>query len=503
MNFKYAGSIFVAITNSFQLGFNTAIISSVLLALRDSLSKTQQGFLVSCILIGSLLGSFILPPIQQKYGYRMAIHLMLLGNVVLGLLLSLATQSYASIVIYRTLLGVFSGASFAVTPAYIAEISRDNHRGSLGTLRQFAVTSGIAVSFFWGYFILSLYPRDVGSCDLSQFANQTWRWMFLLGALLPSLSLVLSFVALYESPRWLQRNGFTEQAIQIKQEIEQSGHQYLPDNDLNPGTPSQQDQQIQIHKFRQLSLLFTSEKSALIQALALQAFQQFSGINVLIFYSGIIFKMVGFSDRDSLLAGGLSGVPQLLVLFVLTQILDKFQRKSVLQLSMLTFSLSMAAVGACAVLPTDTRKWLCFGLVLLARMSFSLALGPLPPIVASELFSDSTRSLGMALCSALNLICNILVSQSYLALYTFELKYLRYRQDDDDDDGGGNMEEEPAMYTFWLYTLITLIGLVYVRYFVTETRNMSLSASVDEQIIAVTVDAETPLLSEFSQQEKM
>ncbi|KAI3651751.1 hypothetical protein MP228_003054 [Amoeboaphelidium protococcarum] len=501
MNFKYAGSIFVAITNSFQLGFNTAIISSVLLVLRDSLSGTQQGFLVSCILIGSLLGSFLLPPIQQKYGFRIAIRLMLLGNVVLGLLLSLATQSYASIVIYRTLLGVFSGASFAVTPAYVAEISRDNHRGSLGTLRQFAVTSGIAVSFFWGYFILSLYPRGVGNCDLSQFANQSWRWMFLLGALLPSLSLVLSFVALYESPRWLQRNGFTEEAIQIKQEIEQSDHhQYLPDNDLNPGTLSQRNQHIQIHKFRQLSLLFTSEKSALIQALALQAFQQFSGINVLIFYSGIIFKMVGFSDRDSLLAGGLSGVPQLLVLFVLTQILDKFQRKSVLQLSMLTFSLSMAAVGACAILPTDTRKWLCFGLVLLARMSFSLALGPLPPIVASELFSDSTRSLGMALCSALNLICNILVSQSYLALYTFELKFLRHKKDSGDV---GNMEEVPAMYTFLLYSLITLIGLVYVRYFVTETRNMSLSASVDEQTIAGTVDAETPLLSEFSQKDNM
>jgi len=134
---------------------------------------------------------------------------------VLFLASSLGTalpQTLTQLVIFRVLAGVGVGIASMASPMYIAEVSPARFRGRMVSVNQFAIVSGMLVIFFVNYFI-----ARQGSPEWQ--VSSSWRWMFASGIVPSAVFLVLLLFA-PESPRWLIKQGHTEQALLILRRID-------------------------------------------------------------------------------------------------------------------------------------------------------------------------------------------------------------------------------------------------------------------------------------------
>ena len=118
-------------------------------------------------------------------------------------------------VVGRSVVGVAIGAASFVTPLYIAELAPATHRGRLVTMNIVFITLGQVVAYVVGW-IFGTYgsPETTG-----------WRWMVGLGAV-PAVVQVVILLWMPESPRWLVKEGRSEEAREVIARIA-AGHDAL------------------------------------------------------------------------------------------------------------------------------------------------------------------------------------------------------------------------------------------------------------------------------------
>src|SRR5437588_6691008 len=189
--------VLLAITTAisgFLFGFDTAVINGVLLLLRRqfTLSNLQTEVAASSLLLGCLLGAAGASMIGDRYGRRKSLIL----SAVLFALSSLGAAAASTIAFFsiaRLIGGLAIGLASVLTPVYIAEISPSKNRGTLVSLNQLAIVTGILVAY-------------LTSWRLSRMGEDSWRWMLAVAAV-PSLAFLAALFAIPESPRWLISKG--------------------------------------------------------------------------------------------------------------------------------------------------------------------------------------------------------------------------------------------------------------------------------------------------------
>lgn len=146
MKIKISNSVIYifAALSGLLFGYDTGVISGAILFIQEQmhLDSWQQGWVVSSVLLGAILGAAIIGPMSDKYG---RIKLILTSAVIffVGALGSAFAPEIWSLIIFRIILGVAVGASSALIPTYLAELSPSEKRGTISSLFQLMVMSGI------------------------------------------------------------------------------------------------------------------------------------------------------------------------------------------------------------------------------------------------------------------------------------------------------------------------------------------------------------------------
>jgi len=429
----------IAATGGLLFGFDTGVISGALPFLRQywDLSNSSIELITTTVLIGAVAGALTSGRLSDVLGRKK----MIIINAIIftvGAIGCAYAPGAAVLIAMRVVIGFAIGITSYVVPMYIAEISPKRVRGALVTLNQLMITIGILVSYVTDY----LLSNDADT--------ESWRWMFLVG-FVPALILLIGMSFLPETPRWLISKGRWEEGKAVLRKVE--------DPALLEGTLAELDKEIREER-RQVSdwkeVFKPWLRAPLIITVGIFFFQQFSGVNTIIYYSPIIFKMAGIvSNTGSILPAIIIGAVNVAACFVSILLLDKVGRRRLYMIGISGMVPSLALLGACfyfkeqlgASLPVfAVLSIVCFIIFI------AISLAPLGWLLISEVFPLNVRGVGMSIGSLSHWGFNAIIAFTFLKLV---------------NSLGVDM-------TFWLYALVCLAGLFWGYHYIPETKGRSL-----------------------------
>ena len=441
----YLITIIAALTG-FLFGFDEGIMSGVITLVEQEFALTihQTGVVMGLLPLGALFGSCITGRLANEIGRLRVLYLIPIIFSVATLLI-MECKSYNTLCIARILLGLSIGLSVVISPVYIAETAPKQLRGKLITFFQLAITLGILLSY------------ALNLLNVFHFHPISWRGLFAFG-LIPSTGLFFGSLFLPESPRWLCTHGQRELAKQalmrvygksrttssIEQELDDIEHTLVHEKKKN------------VWK----ELFSRQVRPSLLLGIILFLFQQLSGINVIIYFTPIIFtKLQLGSTLVTLIATVGVGTVNFLTTFLAMRWIEKMGRRPLFLLGFIGATLTLLCVAILAYLDIPSLRWLSAIAIFGYIASFAVSLGPLPWVMMPEIFPLRFRGQGASFATASNWIFNTLVVVSFpTLLHLF---------------GIGT--------TFLLYAFFCFLGFLFTWRYVPETKNLSLE-TIEEHI---------------------
>lgn len=365
-------SIIVAL-GGFLFGFDTAVISGVEKTIQYifNLSPFWQGFTISSALIGTVIGALVAGKPADKYGRKPILFLIafLFAMAAIGSALAHSLQVF---IICRFLGGLGVGASSVVAPMFISETSPARIRGRMTALFQFNVIFGILIAYISNYLL-----HDIG--------NNSWRWMLAVGGI-PAVAYFFLLFLVPESPRFLIKKGKIKEAQNILEKIE-------------AGDIAAEILKIKSSVIQVKENLFSGRYSKSIAIAFLVAmFNQFSGINAILYYAPRIFELSGLSVANSLFQPVLIGITMGLFTILGLILIDKVGRKKLL----IVGSVGMAICLGLVAETFYTQGFAGYKLLIFLLgyiIFFSFSTGAVIWVLISEVFPNAVRGKGQSLGS--------------------------------------------------------------------------------------------------------
>lgn len=389
----------VACLGALLFGYHLGVVNGALEYLAKDLGIAEntvlQGWVVSALLAGATVGSFTGGSLADKFGRTKTFVLDTIPLAV-GTFLCAIAKSVETMIIGRVLAGFGIGISSAIVPLYISEISPTEIRGTLGSVNQLFICIGILAALVAG---LPLAGNPLW-----------WRSMFSI-ALVPSVLLAVGMAFSPESPRWLYQQGkIAEAEVSIKRLF---GKEKVAEVMGNLDSAAQGSSEPEAGWFD----LFSSRYRKVVSVgAALFLFQQFAGINAVVYYSTSVFRSAGITSDVA--ASALVGAANVFGTSVASSLMDKQGRKSLL----LT---SFAGMGASMLLLSLTFSWTALtpysgtlavlGTVLYV-LSFSLGAGPVPALLLPEIFASRIRAKAVALSLGTHWMSNFVIGLYFLSV---------------------------------------------------------------------------------------
>ena len=428
--------IIIAIAGSFGgliAGYEMGIISGAQLFIIDewNLSAKLQGTLVAIVMVGCFFGAFMNGFLADKIGRKKLLGLIGLVYLI-GCICCSNSADINMLIGSRIINGFACGVANAIVPMYLSEISPQKSRGLFASLYQLSFTIGILGAYLVGFIFSS---------------SANWRGMFLAGAV-PAIILIILYTFLYESPRWLVLKGKEEEARKIFEKIE------------NPDEIEKQIEEIRTsindNPSAKKSGLQKWMMMPLFIAIGIMFAQICTGINVIICYAPKIFQSAGFDDPSAAMKiTVVTGVVNVLMTFVATYLSDKAGRKPLLLSGAVIMGLSMflfAFTSLYSDIFGDYSKWLAVASIIGFICSFAYSLGPVAWVLVSEIFPLESKGFLMTFPVAANFIFNIIINAIYPVMtHNF---------------GIGQ--------TFSMFGIICIISVIFIIFFVPETKGLSL-----------------------------
>ncbi|KAJ5934790.1 hypothetical protein N7466_004337 [Penicillium verhagenii] len=421
-----------------------------------------KGLLTAMIELGALLGAlnqgWIADKISRRYSILVAVAIFTVGSV-----LQTAAVEYSMLVVARLIGGVGIGMLSMVAPLYISEISPPECRGTLLVLEEWCIVLGIVIAYWITY------------ATRYMAGEWAWRLPFLL-QMIPGFILVGGVAILPFSPRWLASKGRNEEALQSLCKLRN-----LPDTDrrirqefLDIQAEVQFHQEMNAEKHPNLQS--GSAKDSFLLELAswgdcfrkgcwrrthigimISFFQQFVGINALIYYSPTLFGTMGLDSSMQLVMSGVLNVLQLVGVTTSIFTMDSIGRRKLLMVGSALMAIAMIIIAALVgIYSSDwsthqAQGWTSAAFLLFYMVAFGASWGPIPWALPAEIFPSSLRAKGVALATCSNWGNNFIIG-----LITPPLV---------EDTGYG-------AYVF--FGVFCVISGVWTYYFVPETKGRTL-----------------------------
>jgi SP family xylose:H+ symportor-like MFS transporter len=455
----------IATLGGLLFGYDTAVINGAVDSLKayfidprfTDLANTAQanaansllGFLVSSALIGCIVGGLIGGWVSTNIGRKRGLIVAAVLFLISALGASAPEFPFAPIghggpgymymfVVYRILGGIGVGLASMLSPMYIAEIAPPKVRGSLVAWNQFAIIFGMLVIYFVNF---GISKSGSGDAWLNTIG---WRYMFLSGAIPAGLFLLL-LLLVPETPRYLMMRGDEAgaRAVLAKLVTKEEGEKELAEVRASLS---------EHHSGKLMSF----GGLVIFIGLMLSMFQQFVGINVVLYYATDIFKGMGMSTNASLLQTIIVGAVNLTFTCVAIFTVDRFGRRPLQIVGALIMAVAMITLGAAF---WHSEK----GIVALIAMlvytaGFAVSWGPVTWVLLAEIFPNQIRGKAMALAVAAQWIANYLVS------WTFPI-----------------LDKNPYLvahfnhgFSYWIYGVMGILAAIFMAKMVPETKGKTL-----------------------------
>lgn len=414
--------------------------------------------------LGAFLGAAGSGFTSDKWGRRKT---LLLGVLWfnLGGVLQASSYHYAQLVFGRLIGGVGVGTLAAVAPVYISETAPPNIRGALLFMESWMVVIGVVVAYYISY----------GSKDIPN------DWCFripFITQMAPAVFLGFCFAFLPYSPRWLIKAGREQEAHQNLTRLRrlpndhplvlselitmksankvQRAAQCERHPDLVDATSVSKQLKLEIHSwvdcFRRRAIKRTHV------AIGLGFFQQFLGINALIYYGPSLFAALGMDLEMQLIMAGIMNLCQAIGGTPVLILMDKIGRRPLVIFgsSVITACHAIIAglIGAYGLSWSEHQgaAWFCVALIFIFMCSFGATWAPVPWAQPPELFPSTLRAKGTALAT-----CSIWINNFIIGLISPKLI--------DTMHGAG---------AFIFFAVFGLLSLTWVLLFVPETKGRTL-----------------------------
>ncbi|CAL9043586.1 unnamed protein product [Musa banksii] len=318
-------------------GYDTGVISGALLYIRDDFPSVDkktwlQESIVSTAVAGAIIGAAIGGWMNDHFGRKTTIlvadFLFFAGAVIMA-----SAPNPALLIVGRVFVGLGVGMASMTSPLYISEASPARIRGALVSTNGFLITGGQ----FLSYLINLAFTKAPG----------TWRWMLGVAAL-PALTQFILMLFLPESPRWLYRKRMEEEAEAILRKIYPANEVEGEVQALKESVEDEIQAEGSSEKINLIKLLKTKTvRRGLLAGVGLQVFQQFVGINTVMYYSPTIVQLAGFASNQtalalSLVTSGLNALGSIVSIYFI----DRTGRKKLLIISLCGVVLSLGVLSA-------------------------------------------------------------------------------------------------------------------------------------------------------------
>ena len=449
----------VATLGGLLFGYDTGVISGTVGSLDSffvipkGLSETAasafKGFLVSSALIGCVIGGMFGGIISKKYGRKnglifAAILFLIsaLGSAMPEMFISPIGEGDHTLstvfIIYRIIGGIGVGLASMLSPLYIAEIAPADRRGKLVSFNQLAIVGGFMVVYFVNYFI----SRSGGSDEWLNAIG--WRWMFASEIIPAGLFLGLLFFV-PDTPRSLMLQNKPEKALEVLTKVngEEEGSKIL--------------EEITISMTEKTSGKLVSFGWLVIGiGVMISVFQQFVGINVVLYYAPEIFKTISSGTNSALLMTIIVGIVNFLFTIIAVKTVDKYGRKPLMIIGALGMAVAMISLGF--VFFSGATGYLALFCMMLYVASFAMSWGPVAWVLLAEIFPNKIRGRALAVAVAAQWISNYLVSLTFPMM----------------NDNSYLTEKFNHGFAYWIYGIMSVLATLFILKYVPETKGKTL-----------------------------
>lgn len=424
------GISFISALGGYLFGFDFAVISGALPFLRQvfNLSAWWEGFLTGSLALGCIIGCLIAGNIADRYGRKPGL-LLAAGTFGISALGMAFSSGLAIFILMRFAAGIGVGMASMLSPMYIAEISPAPIRGRNVAINQLTIVIGILITNLVNY-------------SLSNNGPEAWRWMFGLGAI-PSVLFFLGVLWLPESPRWLLKAGRTSQAEAVLHKI--GGEQFVHTT-VASVTASLKGVIPPSYK----AVFEKGVRPAVVVGIVLAVFQQLCGINVVFNYTSTIFESVGASLDRQLFETVSIGIVNLIFTLVAMWLVDRLGRRPLMLIGSL--GLSILYIVLSTLLKNHAHPGLVSLFVLLAIATYAMSLAPVTWVLISEIFPNKVRGVATSVA-----VVSLWIAY-FILVFTFPI-----------------LAKKLGTYgPFYLYAVICLLGFLFIRSKVKETKGQTL-----------------------------
>ncbi|WP_438266234.1 sugar porter family MFS transporter [Edwardsiella tarda] len=425
---------FLAALAGLLFGLDIGVIAGALPFITDtfSITSSQQEWVVSSMMFGAAVGAVGSGWMNHGLGRKYS---LMIGAIlfVAGSLFSAFAPNVEILILSRILLGLAVGIVSYTAPIYLSEIAPERIRGSMISMYQLMITIGI----------LGAYLSDTAFSY-----SGSWRWM--LGVItIPALVLLVGVFFLPDSPRWLASRDRHDQARRVLEKLRDSSKQ--AQDELNEIRESLKLKQSGWSLFKQNS----NFRRAVYLGILLQVMQQFTGMNVIMYYAPKIFDLAGFASTEQQMWGTvIVGLVNVLATFIAIGLVDRWGRKPTLILGFIVMAIGMGTLGTMMNIgiTSSVTQYFAIFMLLMFIVGFAMSAGPLIWVLCSEIQPLKGRDFGITCSTATNWIANMIVGATFLTM----------------------LNNLGSAHTFWVYAALNLIFIFITLALIPETKNISL-----------------------------
>ena len=447
----------VATLGGLLFGYDTGVISGTVGSLESffvnpkGLSEFESsrltGFIVSSALIGCVIGGSIGGLIGRRFGRKNSLiiagilfFISALGSSMPEIFITSIGQGDHTLsnifIFYRIIGGIGVGIASMMSPVYIAEIAPANKRGKLVSYNQLAIVGGFMIVYFVNYFI-ALNGDDSWLNELG------WRYMF-ASELIPVTIFIILLYTVPDTPRSLVHLNKEDKALEVLKKVNGEKEAVGILNDIKNTLKEK------------TAPLLTYGFGIVVIGILLSVFQQFVGINVVLYYAPEIFKTLDLATDTALLQTIIVGIVNFLFTIIAIRTVDIYGRKPLMIIGAIGMAISMISLGLTFYGNLDGYVALICMMIYVA--SFALSWGPVTWVLLSEIFPNNIRNKALAIAVAAQWASNYLVSA------TFPIMNNNTYLTETFNNG----------FAYWIYGVMSFLAGYFVWKFVPETKGKKL-----------------------------
>ncbi|XP_032614715.1 solute carrier family 2, facilitated glucose transporter member 7 [Hylobates moloch] len=440
-----------AFGSAFQYGYNLSVVNTPHKVFKSFYNETyferhatfMDGKLmlllwsctVSMFPLGGLLGSLLVGLLVDSCGRKGTLLINNIFAIIPAILMGVSkvAKAFELIIFSRVVLGVCAGISYSTLPMYLGELAPKNLRGMVGTMTEVFVIVGV--------FLAQIF-------SLQAILGNPAGWPVLLALTgVPALLQLLTLPFFPESPRYsLIQKGDEATARQALRRLR--GH-----TDVEAELEDMRAEARAEHAEGHLSVLhlcaLRSLRWQLLSIIVLMAGQQLSGINAINYYADTIYASAGVEAAHSQYVTVGSGVVNIVMTITSAVLVERLGRRHLL----------LAGYGVCgsaclvltAVLLFQNRvpelSYLGIICVFAYIAGHSIGPSPVPSVVRTEIFLQSSRRAAFMVDGAVHWLTNFIIGFLFPSI-----------------------QEAIGAYSFIIFAGICLLTAIYIYVVIPETK---------------------------------